>query len=86
MSSHRTAAYPQPAPVPSGNLGGRAELHRLEDEMDNDKDKRRDDVPAAESAADDGAVVDPGWAKVDLHERKKTPEADMPSDLEPPRG
>ena len=54
--------------------------------MDNDKDKRRDDVPAAESAADDGAVVDPGWAKVDLHERKKTPEADMPSDLEPPRG
>lgn len=54
--------------------------------MDMDKDKRRDDVPAAESDADDGAVVDPGWAKVDLHEPKKTPEADMPSDLEPPRG
>lgn len=30
----------------------------------------------------DDAIRDEGWAQVDLHERKKTPEADLPSDIQ----
>lgn len=66
------------------NLTDRAALGPLEDDtVNSDKDKRPDEVPAEKSDAEDGALKDAGWSKVDLHERTKTPEADTPSDIEP---
>lgn len=50
--------------------------------MDSDTDKRSEDVPLEKSGADD-AIQDEGWSKVDLHDPKKTPDADTPSDIEP---
>ena len=35
--------------------------------------------------AESGAIVDEGWAQVGLHDRKETPKADLPSDIEPRR-
>ncbi len=51
--------------------------------MDIDKDKRPDDEPLKKSEAKDDAIKDEGWSKVDLHEQRKTPDADTPSDIEP---
>ena len=76
-------AYLEPSPEPSGNLDGRAELTLVEGGMDSDKDKRTNELAGEKSDADDGAIKGEGWSKVDLHERKKTPEADIPSDIEP---
>ena len=75
-------AYPEHPPEPSGNLIDRAEISFLEDRMDSDKDKRPDHVLGKESQAE-GPIVDESWSKVDLHDQKKTPDADTPSDLEP---
>ena len=49
--------------------------------MDGDKEKAAE-TPAEKNEADDGAILDEGWAEVDLHDENKTPEADLPSDLE----
>ena len=77
-------AYLAPALEPSRNLSVHAALRPLEDDtMNSDKDKRPDDVPVEKSDAEDSAIKDEGWSKVDLHERTKTPEADTPSDIEP---
>lgn len=53
--------------------------------MDSDKDKPTDDVPDERKDAE-AAIVNEGWSKVDLHDRRKTPDADTPSDLEPEGG
>ena len=49
--------------------------------MDGDKEKAADVTPD-KNGADDGAIVDEGWAEVDLHDENKTLEAELPSDLE----
>ena len=51
--------------------------------MDSDKHKQPSDVSPEKSDAEVGPVKDEGWAKVDLHDEKNTPEADIPSDIEP---
>ena len=38
---------------------------------------------SAANVAEDDAIKDKGWSKVDLHKQTKTPEADTPSDIEP---
>ena len=51
--------------------------------MDSDKDKQTDDAPAERQGGADEAIKDDGWSKVALRKRKKTPEGDTPSDIEP---
>ena len=51
--------------------------------MDRGKDEHHDDLPIKQDNVEDGAIKDDAWSKVDLHERKKTPDADIPSDIEP---
>ena len=51
--------------------------------MDRDTDGRHPDVPIKQDNGEDNPIKDDAWSKVDLHDRKKTPDADVPSDIEP---
>lgn len=51
--------------------------------MNDEKSKPKRETPVETDKADRAAIVDKGWSKVDIHDNEKTPEADLPSDIEP---